>query len=195
MKSTRKLKLLVTGVTIILAGCATQPLTGTSYQPGQTRSVETVQLGTVVGVTQGSINAKTPKRSFFSGSSTQDLAGAGAGGLAGAVIGSDLGGGKGKLLAEVLGAIGGAAAGQRVTNSAGTRKAITLTIKLNAGKCHGGTWLRSKSCGSQTIAVTQQVGKKIFSPGEKVEVLTGGDGTVRVIPAPPSATQAKEKKK
>lgn len=166
-----KMNLKITGVIVAglialgaMQGCAISPLTGTTYSVGQVRSVQTVQHGTVVGVTLGQI---TPSQNhdFFNPSPARQASVIG--GLLGAAAGSSLGGGRGNLLLTIGGAVAGAVAGNHVGKHMSTRAGETLTIKLKSGK---------------TIAVTQQVEGEPLSAGTAVEVLTGSDGTVRVIP-------------
>jgi len=149
----------------LMQGCAMQPLTGTAYTAGQVRSVQKVQRGTVIGIRVGHISPGDRMSNFLNPSPAQQAGGVG--GLLGALAGSSLGGGRGRLVLTVGGAIAGAVMGQRAAHRAEMRKADTLTIQLKSG---------------QTIAVTQQTAASApFRKGEPVEVLTSGDGTVRVI--------------
>ena len=56
-----------------------------------------------------------------------------AGGLLGGVAGHQVGGGSGKDLATIIGAIGGAYAGNRVENNMGKTKVFRVTVRLDAG--------------------------------------------------------------
>jgi outer membrane lipoprotein SlyB len=56
-----------------------------------------------------------------------------AGGLLGGVLGHQVGGGTGKDLATVIGAIGGAYAGNRVENSRDKRTVYRITVRLDGG--------------------------------------------------------------
>jgi outer membrane lipoprotein SlyB len=87
------------------------------------------------------------------------------GGVAGGVAGSTIGGGKGSVLAALggaaLGAVGGTVAEEKLTKKAG----FEITVELDSGS---------------TLAVVQEA-DVMFSVGERVRVLTGSDGTTRVV--------------
>lgn len=56
-----------------------------------------------------------------------------AGGLLGGVLGHQVGGGTGKDLATIVGAVGGAYAGNRIENSRDTKRVFRVTVKLDGG--------------------------------------------------------------
>ena len=140
------------GASALVAGCASSN-SGEVYSRDQARRTQTVQMGTVQYVKNIRIEG------------TKSGVGAVGGGVAGGVLGSTIGGGKGSVLAAVggaaLGAVGGAVAEEQLTKKAG----LEITVKLDSGA---------------TIAVVQEA-DVIFSVGERVRVLTGSDGTTRVV--------------
>jgi outer membrane lipoprotein SlyB len=136
----------------LLAGCASSN-SGEVYSRDQARRTQTVQMGTVQFVKNIQIEG------------TKSGVGAIGGGVAGGVAGSTIGGGKGSILAAVggaaLGAVGGAVAEEKFTKKNG----LEITVKLDSGA---------------TIAVVQEA-DVMYSVGERVRVLTGSDGTTRVV--------------
>ncbi len=136
----------------LLTGCASSN-SGEVYSRDQARRTQTVQMGTVQFVKNIQIEG------------TKSGVGAVGGGVAGGVIGSTIGGGKGSILAAVggaaLGAVGGAVAEEKLTKKNG----LEITVKLDSGA---------------TIAVVQEA-DVMYSVGERVRVLTGSDGTTRVV--------------
>lgn len=139
-------------VTALLSGCASSK-SGEVYSRDQARRTQTVQMGTVQFVKNIQIEG------------TKSGVGTVGGGVAGGVVGSTIGGGKGSILAAVggaaLGAVGGAVAEEKLTKKNG----LEITVKLDSGS---------------TIAVVQEA-DVMYSVGERVRVLTGSDGTTRVV--------------
>ena len=139
-------------VAALFAGCASSN-SGDVYSRNQTRRTQTVQMGTVQAVRNVRIEG------------TKSGVGTVAGGVAGGVAGSTIGGGKGQVLAALggaaLGAVGGTVAEEQLTKKAG----LEITVKLDSGS---------------TLAVVQEA-DVMFSVGERVRVLTGSDGTTRVV--------------
>ncbi len=136
----------------VLSGCASSN-SGEVYSRDQARRTQTVQLGTVQFIKNVQIEG------------TKSGVGTIGGGVAGGVLGSTVGAGKGSVLAAVggaaLGAVGGAVAEEKLTKKAG----LEITVKLDSGS---------------SIAVVQEA-DILFSIGERVRVLTGSDGTTRVV--------------
>lgn len=139
-------------VAAILAGCASSN-SGDVYSRNQVRRTQTVQMGAVQAIRNVRIEG------------TKSGVGVVGGGVAGGVLGSTVGKGKGSTLAAVggaaLGAVGGAVAEEKLTKKNG----LEITVKLDSGA---------------TIAVVQDA-DVMFSVGERVRVLTGPDGTTRVV--------------
>jgi len=138
--------------TALIAGCASSN-SGEVYSRDQARRTQTVQLGTVQFVKNIQIEG------------TKSSLGTIGGGVAGGVLGSTIGGGKGQVLAALggaaLGAVGGTVAEEKLTKKAG----LEITVKLDSGS---------------SIAVVQEA-DVMYSVGERVRVLTGPDGTTRVV--------------
>lgn len=137
---------------VLLSGCASSR-SGEVYSRDQARRTQTVQPGTVQFVKNVQIEG------------TKSGLGTIGGGVAGGVVGSTIGGGKGQVLAALggaaLGAVGGTVAEEKLTKKAG----LEITVKLDSGP---------------VIAVVQEA-DVMFSAGERVRVLTGSDGTTRVV--------------
>jgi outer membrane lipoprotein SlyB len=86
-----------------------------------------------------------------------------AGGVAGALIGSQIGAGRGTTLAEVAGAAGGAYAGNEIEKRVKTTKQYEVVVRLENG-------------GTQTFSYAEQPG---FAVGSKVKVVNGALETHR----------------
>jgi outer membrane lipoprotein SlyB len=87
-----------------------------------------------------------------------------AGAAVGGIAGSSVGGGKGQAVGAVLGAVGGGLAGAAVEEGVTRKTGLEITVRLDSGRM---------------IAVTQ-VADEHFAPGQRVRILTGGDGVTRV---------------
>lgn len=143
--------LFVVVLGIALTGCPASR-SGRVYSRDQARSVQTVEMGTVEQVQQVEIEGtKTP-------------VGTVAGAVAGGVLGSTVGKGSGKNVATVLGAIAGGVAGSAVEEQATKKVGLEITVRQDNG---------------QTISVVQEA-DEAFQVGDRVRVLRGNDGTVRV---------------
>ena len=160
---------------LALAGCASMPgmdgygyggynnnrpypNSANVYTPGEAQQVAQVRLGTVIAVQPVAIQTASNTR----------LAGEGIGAVTGGALGQQVGDGKGKMLATVVGVLGGAVAGNAVAAHRYAQKGLQITIKLDD---HGGD-----------IAVTQQAGPT-FAVGQRVEVIGGGwNSPARVEP-------------
>ena len=136
---------------VVLAGCAASQ-SGSAYSRTQTRQVQEVEMGVVESVRQVQIEGtKTP-------------VGAVAGAAVGGIAGSNIGGGSGQAVGAILGAVGGGLAGAAVEEGVTRKSGLEITVRLDSGR---------------TIAVTQEA-DEAFAPGERVRILTGGDGVTRV---------------
>ena len=136
---------------LFLAGCVSSQ-SGQVYQRGHAQQAQRTEMGTVEHV------------KFVKVEGTKSGAGAIGGAVVGGILGNQVGGGSGKKLATLGGALaggaGGAAAEEKITSYDG----IELTVKLDSGSL---------------ITVVQEA-DVIFSVGDRVRVLTSGDGTVRI---------------
>lgn len=92
------------------------------------------------------------------------IAGTIVGGGAGAAVGASVGSGRGAQAASVAGAVAGSIAGHAMAAGAAAREGLELTVRLDSGR---------------QILVVQPDGES-FRPGERVRVLSGGQG-LRVI--------------
>ena len=137
-------------IAALLAGCASQ--SGQVYSRSQTQRAQTVQMGTVEHVKPVKVEG------------TKSGVGAVVGAVAGGVLGSTIGGGDGAKIATVGGALGGAAAGHMVEEKISDYNGLEITVKLDDGR---------------VMAVVQK-DDVMFFVGERVRVLTGHDGTMRV---------------
>lgn len=142
-------------VVALLAGCANtgNSLSGSSYAPRQARTEQTVRLGTVESVREVEIDV--------------DEAGAGtvAGALIGGIAGSSIGGGRGSLISGVVGAVAGGVAGNLAEKNLRRTRGVEITVSLRNG---------------ELIAVTQAWdAREEFRAGDSVRILSGG-GVTRV---------------
>ncbi len=145
-------KFIAFGVVLLsIAGCAASR-SGQVYSSEQTRSAQSVETGVVEQVKEVRLEG------------TKSGVGTLGGGIAGGVLGSTIGSGRGSTIAAVVGGLAGAAAGaaaeERLTEAGG----LEILVRLDSGR---------------VIAVVQE-NDVWFSPGERVQVLTGPDGTTRV---------------
>ena len=86
------------------------------------------------------------------------------GGVVGGVLGNMVGGGRGKTLATIAGAALGAAGGYAGEKALTKQNGLEITVELENG---------------QQLSVVQAADQP-FSPGERVRVLRGSDGSARV---------------
>ena len=137
---------------LAISGCSNGPVAGDVYSSAQSGVMQDVQFGTVLGV-----------RNIIIEQNSSDT-GQTAGGIIGAVAGSDIGKGRGQIVGGVLGAVAGGAIGSVIDRSAKAQPGVEITIKMDSGK---------------TVAIVQLAGE-LFQPGEKVKVLTSENGKARV---------------
>ncbi len=136
---------------VLLAGCVSSR-SSEVYSRDQARRAQTVELGTVEAVKPIQIEG------------TKSGIGAIGGGIAGGVAGSTVGGGDGKRLATLGGALAGAAAGAMGEERLTRKEGLEIIVKLDNGT---------------TMSVVQEADVPLY-PGDRVRVITGGDGTTRV---------------
>jgi outer membrane lipoprotein SlyB len=134
-----------------LAACATSN-SGDTYSRDQTRTVQTVRMGTVEGVRPVKIEG------------TRSGVGTAAGAVVGGVAGSSLGGGRGQIITGVLGAVAGGLAGSAAEQGLTRANGVELTIKLDKG---------------ETIAIVQEAAAEEFNLGDRVRLLDA-NGVTRV---------------
>jgi outer membrane lipoprotein SlyB len=138
-------------VFLFLAGCAPSR-SGQVYSADQTRRAHTVETGIVEQVREVRLEG------------TKTGVGVVGGGVAGGVLGSTIGSGRGSTIAAVLGGIAGAAAGAAVEEGVTEADGLEILVRLDSG---------------ELISIVQE-NDVWFSPGDRVQILTGADGTTRV---------------
>ena len=136
---------------MLSAGCTNY--SGNTYSDSQVRSAQTVQYGTVVSVQPVTLEEDRPA-----------VLGTVGGGVVGGVLGNMVGGGRGKTLATIAGAALGAAGGYAGEKALTKQNGLEITVELENG---------------QQLSIVQAADQQ-FSPGERVRVLRGSDGSARV---------------
>jgi outer membrane lipoprotein SlyB len=139
-------------VVAVLSGCASS-LSGGAYSRDQARVAQEVEYGRVEAVRVVAIEG------------TKSNIGTGAGAIAGGVAGAGIGSGSttrtvGALAGAIIGGMAGAAVEEGITRQDG----LEITVRLDSGR---------------TIAVVQAADVR-FRPGDRVRVLYGRNGTTRV---------------
>ena len=142
---------LMAAMAIVVTGCASSR-SGKVYSREEARQVQTVENGTVESVRDVLIEGtKTP-------------IGTAAGGVTGGVLGSTVGSGSGRTVATVIGALAGAAAGTLAEEGITRKQGLEIVVRKDNG---------------QTIVVVQEADMMIAA-GDRVRIITAGDGTTRV---------------
>ncbi len=143
--------MLVLIVAVTVTGCISSR-SGQVYSRDQARTAQAVVNGTVESVRSVTIEG------------TQTPVGSVAGGVLGGVLGSTVGDGSGQAVATVAGAIAGAVAGSVAEEQLTRKEGLEIVVQ----KDNGGS-----------VLVVQEA-DQTFTPGERVRVVTGPDGTVRI---------------
>lgn len=157
MRKNRTMKLLTllslgALVAMLLTACMSQSRSGRVYTQDQARTTHTVYYGTLLRVSEVTIE----------GSETG--AGTLAGGAMGAALGSGVGSGSGKTMAVVGGAIVGALAGAAMEKEVKTVPAVELEVELDNGE----------------ILLVVQEKDAIYNVGDRVRLLRDAQGTARI---------------
>ena len=139
--------------TLLTIGCATSSLSGSVYSRDQAKKTQTVRKGTVIYVREVQIEGT---RSGF---------GAVAGGALGYVLGGTVGSGSGETIAKTVGGVGGAIAGSKVEDAVTRQVGLEISVELEDGS---------------VVAIVQAADKR-FEVGDSVRILSGSDGTARVV--------------
>lgn len=140
---------------IFFSGCQT-PMSGSSYERGETRKMQTVYYGTVVSVKEVTIQGQPGAVGTITGAA------------AGAAVGQSIGEGMGKTAATIIGGAAGAVAGGAIEKKLTTKIGLEITVKLEDGR---------------TVAVIQEkTPEDNFRQGDAVQIIYGSDGTARVRP-------------
>ncbi len=143
--------LLISATAAIVSGCAYSS-SGQSYPRDQTRTAYKVEYGEIVSTRTVEIEGHA--------SLIGSLGGAGVGHAIGSTVDDwDL-----RWVAGAVGGIVGAVAGQAIERKITEEEGLEITVRLDS---------------SYTIAVVQ-AHDLLFTPGERVTVLFGPDGSTRV---------------
>ena len=142
---------IVLATGLVLSGCPSS-MSGSAYNRGRVREAQDVRLGYVQNVRTVLIEGTQ--------SSVGTVGGAALGGLAGSTIGK----GHGQIAGAISGAVIGGLVGSAIEENVTRQPGVEITIRLDNG---------------QMLAVTQ-AGDEPFYRGDRVQVLTGYDGTARV---------------
>lgn len=135
---------------LFAAGCYTGQGSKT-YTRGQAQTPMQVYYGTVLQVSDVTIENKPTG------------IGVGVGGAAGGVVGSTIGSGTGRVLAATAGALAGAAGGAAAEKAAGTKPGLEIEVELDDGR----------------ILVVVQEKDDVYNVGDRVRLIQSG-GTMRV---------------
>lgn len=149
---------LKTGAVLVAASMAlfacNPPTSGNVVSSSQAQSAQTVNFGTVTAANPVTVQG---------GNRTADVVGTLAGGAIGGLLGNEIGGGRGRDIATVAGAVGGAAAGNRIAGAATTVQSTEYLVQLESGR---------------TISVIQA--QPSFGVGQRVQVIQSANGTTRL---------------
>lgn len=132
------------------AGCSSQ--SGSVYSTSQARVVHRVEYGTVTAVRQVQIQGEQSGLGVLGGA------------VMGGVLGSTMGASTGRTLAILGGSLAGAAAGAAGEQALKDKNGLELTVKMEDGS---------------TVSIVQEA-DEYFAAGDRVRVLTAGDGSARV---------------
>ena len=148
------IRLLGAVLVFTLLGCVPATQTGTSYSRGEARTVQQVQIGKVIEVTEITIEG------------TKSGAGGLVGGAVGGIAGGSTGSGAGGEIAAVLAGAVGAVVGAKLEEAATRANGREYTIRLDKG---------------DVISVVQAFDPKAapIVAGDEVKLLSQG-GTYRV---------------
>ena len=144
---------LLVAASMALFAC-NPPNSGNVVNASQAQAAQTVNFGTIIGANPVTVQG---------GNQPASVVGTVAGGLLGGLAGNEIGGGRGQDIATVAGAVGGAAIGNRVANSATTVQSTEYLVQLESGR---------------TISVIQA--QPSFGVGQRVQVIQSGNGTTRL---------------
>lgn len=145
------LAVLVCAALVLAGGCTNY--SADVYSGSQVRSAQTVEYGTVESVRPVTLEEDRAP-----------VIGTAAGGVIGGIVGNMFGGGHGRTLATIAGAALGAGAGYAGEKAVTKQNGLEIEVRLENG---------------QVLSIVQGADEP-FSPGERVRVLRGMDGTSRV---------------
>lgn len=131
--------------------------------PGvEAQTLQTIRVGEVVSVDEVQIVERPTGRGAQTGATVGSIAGYAASSHGDRWLGSLLGG-----------AIGGAAGGA-AEKASKKRPGLQLVVRLDNGE----------EVGVQVPLAKKKKNQQTFSPGDRVRLMTGADGTTQVTPAP-----------
>lgn len=149
----KNLFVLLTLCVLGFTGCVSSN-SANVYSRKTAMKVQAVEKGTVESVKQVLIEGtKTP-------------VGTTVGAVSGGVLGSTIGAGSGKKIAIVIGALAGAAAGTMAEEGITQQQGFEIVVRKDSG---------------QTIVIVQEADVFVRA-GDRVNIISSGDGTVRVSP-------------
>ena len=146
----KTLFVLVLALGLVLSGCASK--SGKTYADGDVRQVQGLQFGTVLDVTEVTVEGDP------------SIIGPLMGGIAGGIVGSLFGAGTGKTLMVLGGAALGAMAGGETEYKLRRYKANQITMETEDGE----------------IIVIVQGNEDLFVKGDRVRIIHTGEGRARV---------------
>ena len=141
----------IAAIVVIASGCA-HSSSGQSYPRYETRTAYDVEYGEVVGIRVVEIEGDASFIGVWGGAEV------------GRAIGSTVDDHSTRWVAQALGSVAGAVAGQAIERKITEEDGLEITVLLDS---------------SDTIAVVQAQDVQ-FTPGERVRVLFGSNGSARV---------------
>ncbi len=143
-----KIVLIVSaGVSLLLASCAQQSLTGDTYSRGEAGFAQNVRTGRITSIRNVKIEGGTATGSVL-------------GGVVGGLAGNQVGAGSGRTAATVGGAALGMVAGSHAGKAIESRQGLEITVRLDQGG---------------SVSIVQQVNpRETFNVGDRVRILSGG---------------------
>ncbi|WP_322628423.1 glycine zipper 2TM domain-containing protein [Halothiobacillus sp.] len=144
--------MILSGLAVLLTGCAGS-MSSDTYNRNATMQMQDVHYGTVESVRGVRI------------AGTRSPVGVIGGAIVGGLLGNTVGGGRGKDLATVGGAIAGGVAGSAIEQGATQQNGVEITVRLDNGRI---------------VSIVQAVDNQMFSPGQRVQVVTAPNGVSRV---------------
>ncbi len=142
-------------IAALLSGCATSSSSGNVYPRQDTRTAYNVEYGEVVATRIVEIEGETSFVGLWGGATVGRAAG-------GALSGN----GDTRRVAQAVGGVAGAVAGEAIEKEVTAEDGLEITVRLD---------------NSDTIAVVQER-DLLFAAGDRVRVLFGPRGEARVTP-------------
>lgn len=136
----------------LISGCQPTGSASRTYSRDQAQVAMSVYSGTILKVADVQIQ------------NDQSGVGAVVGGVAGGVVGSTIGSKRTKTIATTAGALAGLAGGAAAEKAMGTKTGLELEVELDNGR----------------IIVIVQEKDDAFAVGDRVRILEGADGSMRV---------------